>query len=303
MPVKKEIVRTGWREVCGIFLVGLCVLVLLSLISYRPEDISLVQSPPNSPALNFIGPVGAWIAYVIFMGLGVVGYGVSAILGITGLLLIFKREGRVWPKVLWMLAILVACLCLVELKDSAWTEWTRRLDIGGPGGALGEWIAQDFLIRFLGVMGAGTLATVVLIAGISFLMEVHPIILFRHVATVVAVLYKKSDTFLAERRDKREQIEREQREIAKRRRRLEEVMKDQESAKQKGTRPQTGHRARRDHQARRNRAPGSRRNDFVSFSAEARAIEAGQGGRARNDPRPWRFPPPANPITNCRRWT
>ena len=233
MAVKKEIVRAGWREAWGILLVGLCVLVLLSLISYRPEDISLVQSPPNSPALNFVGPVGAWIAFVIFMGLGVVGYAVSAILGITGLLLIFKREGRVWPKVLWMLAILVSFLCLVELKGSAWAEWTRRFDIGGPGGALGALIAQDFFIRFLGAMGAGTVATVVLVAGIFFLIEVHPIILFRHAAVVVAVLYKKSDALLAERRDKREQIEHEQRELAKRRRRLEEVMKDQESAKQK----------------------------------------------------------------------
>ena len=233
MAVKKEIIRTGWREAWGILLVGMCALVLLSLISYRPEDISLVQSPPNSPALNFIGPVGAWIAFVILMGLGVVGYVVSAILGITGLLLIFKREGRVWPKVLWMLAILIAFLCLVELKDSAWAEWTRRFDIGGPGGALGALIAQDFFIRFLGAMGAGTVATVVLIAGIFFLIEVHPIILFRHAAVVAAALYKKFDAFLAERRDKREQIEHEQRELAKRRRRLEEVMKEQESAKQK----------------------------------------------------------------------
>ena len=233
MAVKKEIVRTGWREAWGILLVGLCVLVLLSLISYRPEDISLVQSPPNSPALNFIGPVGAWIAYVIFMGLGVVGYLVSVILGITGLLLIFKREGRVWPKVLWMVAILVSFLCLVELKDSAWAEWTRRFDIGGPGGALGALIAQDFFIRFLGVMGAGLVATVVLVAGIVFMIEVHPVILFQQVAVVAGALYKKFDALLAERRDKQEQIEHEQRELAKRRRRLEEVMKEQESAKQK----------------------------------------------------------------------
>ena len=282
MAVKKEIIRAGWREAWGILLVGLCALVLLSLISYRPEDISLVQSPPNSPALNFIGPVGAWIAFVIFMGLGVVGYVVSAILGITGLLLIFKREGRVWPKVLWMLAILVSFLCLVELKDSAWAEWTRRFDIGGPGGALGALIAQDFFIRFLGAMGAGTVATVVLVAGIFFLIEVHPIILFRHAAAVVAVLYKKSDALLAERRDKREQIEHEQREIAKRRRRLEEVMKDQESAKQKEQRHKPaigpaviikpGGIGR----------PSPRREYSASVSAEARAAETGQGGGARN---------------------
>ena len=233
MAVKKEIVRTGWRELWGILLVGLSVLVLLSLISYRPEDIPLVQSPPNSPALNFIGPVGAWIAYVIFMGLGVVGYLVSVILGITGLLLIFKREGRVWPKVLWMLAILVSFLCLVELKDSAWADWTQRFDVSGPGGALGALIGQGFFIRFLGVMGAGIIATVVLVAGIIFLIEVHPVVLFRHVAVIADALYKKFDAFLAERRDKQEQIEHEQRELAKRRRRLEDVMKEQESAKQK----------------------------------------------------------------------
>ena len=214
-------------------MVGLSVLVLLSLISYRPEDISLVQSPPNSPALNFIGPVGAWIAFVIYMGLGIVGYMVSVIMGITGLLLIFKREGRVWPKVLWMLAILISFLCLVELRHSAWADWCQRFDVGGPGGALGALIGQDFFIHFLGILGAGLIATVVLLAGIVFLIEVHPIVLFRQVSVLVGILSKKLDAFLAERRDQREQIEHEQRELAKRRRRLEEVMKEQEEAKPK----------------------------------------------------------------------
>ena len=236
MAVKKEIVRTGWRELWGIILVGLSVLVLLSLISYQPGDIPLVQTPPNSPALNFIGPVGAWIAYTIFMGLGVVGYLVSVILGITGLLLIFKREGRVWPKVLWMLAILISFLCLVELKDSSWSGWTERFNICAPGGALGMLIARDFFIRFLGVMGTGLIATVVLIAGIIFLIEVHPVTLVRQLGVLAGALYGKFDALLAERRDKRDQIEHEQRELAKRRRRLEEVMKEQESVKQKETR-------------------------------------------------------------------
>ena len=109
MAVKKEIMRTGWREAWGILFLAFCVLTLLSLISYQPGDISLVKSPPNDPAVNFIGPMGAWLAFFTLMTLGAGGYFFPLALGVFGALLIFKREGWVWPKTIWLLLIL---LCL-----------------------------------------------------------------------------------------------------------------------------------------------------------------------------------------------
>jgi len=227
MPVRKEIVRTGWRDAWGLILLGLCALMLLSLISYRPDDISFIRLPPNNPALNLIGPFGAWLAFVTFMGFGVGGYLVPVVVGAAGLFLIFKREGRVWPKIVWMILVLLATVALLELREGAWSDLVGKLEAPSAGGAVGYLIAPDFLVRFLGVIGAAILASVVLAAGIILLVEVHPVILLRHLGVLFGLLNKKINVWLSERRDKRGQLEQEERELAKRRRRLEDVMKDQ----------------------------------------------------------------------------
>ena len=154
------------------------------------------------------------------------------------------------------------------------------------------------------VMGAGIVATVVLVAGIVFLIEVHPVILFRHVAVIAGVLYKKFDALLAERRDKQEQIEHEQRDLAKRRRRLEDVMKEQESAKQKEQRrkPAIGPAVVIKPDGIERPVPEAEEpEETFASSAEARAAEAGQGGGACNGPGHGEFR--RAPSTNCRRWT
>src|SRR3954469_9264306 len=59
--------NTAWNEVFALILLGVGTLLFLALISYVPKDLpSWVPfshlSPPNSPAQNFIGPLGAIIA-------------------------------------------------------------------------------------------------------------------------------------------------------------------------------------------------------------------------------------------------
>ncbi len=44
------------------------LLSLLSLLSYHPGDVGFLQSPPNDPPNNFIGPAGALFAFAGFMG-------------------------------------------------------------------------------------------------------------------------------------------------------------------------------------------------------------------------------------------
>jgi DNA segregation ATPase FtsK/SpoIIIE, S-DNA-T family len=228
MAVRREILRSGAREAWGILLLALCVLVLLSLASYQPEDIPLVQSPPNRPALNFIGPVGAWLAYVLFMTLGVGGYLVAVDLGLMGLFMIFKREGRTWTKAVWLAGILVALVSLFELKPEAWVGLTARLNVGGAGGVLGRLVTQDLLVRFLGVMGAGIVASALLLICFILLIEIHPLIVARQIGILATALYRKLDAMLAERRGERAQIEHEQRDVARQRQRLERVMREQQ---------------------------------------------------------------------------
>ncbi len=54
----------------GIILLTLSVLMVLSLVSYHWDDVCLLKVPPNDPPLNFIGPAGAWFAFVSLMVFG-----------------------------------------------------------------------------------------------------------------------------------------------------------------------------------------------------------------------------------------
>ncbi len=231
MPVKKEMIKTGWREALGIALQGLWILLLLSLISYQAGDLKVFQNPPNDPVQNFIGPAGAWMGFVAFMGLGVAGYLLPPALAAIGLLLVFKREGRIWTKVVLILLVLASAACLLELNPDFWGRAVDRLNIDNPGGVTGRLLGQNVLVQLMGVMGTAIISLSVLCLSLVLLMEVHPSALFHGLAELWGKLAVRVEIALAARRDARSQIEKEEREIAKRRRRLEEVMKEQSRAK------------------------------------------------------------------------
>ncbi|OQW95475.1 MAG: hypothetical protein BWK77_07395, partial [Verrucomicrobia bacterium A1] len=230
--------RSGGREAWGILLLALCVLVLLSLASYQPEDIPLVQSPPHRPALNFIGPAGAWLAYVLFMTLGVGGYLVAVDFGLMGLFMLFKHAGRTWPKAVWLAGMLVSLVALFDLKPGIWADLITRLNVGAAGGVLGSLVGQALLVRFLGVMGAGIVASAILLVCFILLVEVHPLMLARQIGFLAAVLYRKADAMLAERRSEKSQIEHEQRDVARERQRLERLMREQQAVAARAERRQ-----------------------------------------------------------------
>ena len=57
-------------EVNAILLLGVSVVLFLSFISFVPEDIHWIKEPPNVPAHNFVGPMGAWVAYLLALPFG-----------------------------------------------------------------------------------------------------------------------------------------------------------------------------------------------------------------------------------------
>ncbi|OQA23668.1 MAG: DNA translocase SpoIIIE [Verrucomicrobia bacterium ADurb.Bin345] len=237
MVVSKKTVRTGWREFWGILLIAFSILILLSLLSYTPEDVSVFREPPNDPARNFIGPFGAWLSFGLFVVLGLAAYAVPPILMIAGLLLIFKREGRVWTKLAWMGGILLLLSVLLQIHGPGWNVLQGRLSLTGGGGELGYLVGEGVFVRFLGTVGSLILAYALMLALVFVLIEIHPVVIARQFGVLAEALYRKLDTMISEHRSRKAQLEREEREIAKRRKRLEEVMKEQEVAKARTPEP------------------------------------------------------------------
>src|SRR5256885_1760695 len=75
----------GFNDVIGIVLVSFAVLLLVSLLSYHPRDVSANGLPTNPAVRNWIGPFGAWMAYRWFWIVGAAAYELPAILVFLGL--------------------------------------------------------------------------------------------------------------------------------------------------------------------------------------------------------------------------
>jgi len=80
----KESKHSGGREIWAVVLVGLSLLLLLSLISYNPYDVGHVAASGRKPVANFVGPVGAWIAFGTFQTFGLAAYGLMVVLALLG---------------------------------------------------------------------------------------------------------------------------------------------------------------------------------------------------------------------------
>ncbi len=230
MAVKKEIRRTGWREVWGILLLALCVLMFLSMISYTAEDIRFVQDPPNQPAKNYIGPAGAWFSFLLFMGFGVAGYLSPVFIAGIGVMLLTRREGRVWPRLLWVLAVYLALVTMFELRENAFQGLVAYLNVGSNGGLVGHLIATQGMVLVLGRVGTAILALAVLITGLTILFEVHPWVLIKQAGAWGMVLVNHVNEKLEERKDRLQQLEDESKKVAVRRQRLEDAMKKRDEA-------------------------------------------------------------------------
>lgn len=210
---------------------AVAILVFLSLASFRPDDIAANKEPPNSPALNFSGPVGAWTAYLLLMGFGVGAYVFAVALFVLGLFMVFQHEGRVWPKAIWLLVMTLSLSGLIQIGSGPWLGFLIQLNIApNAGGALGHLLTYGWLIYWLGTVGTVITMLALLLVGMFLVFEWHPVILAKTGAKGGAILLEKWQTWRKARSEDQTRVEGEQRDVAKRRRRLEEALKDNDKA-------------------------------------------------------------------------
>jgi len=75
------------NELIGFLCVTLAILMALALISYSPRDAAFNVSAPTlegGPALNWIGPVGAYSADILFQLLGFAAFLLPAAILVLG---------------------------------------------------------------------------------------------------------------------------------------------------------------------------------------------------------------------------
>lgn len=235
MARKKAKPKNVRREAIGILMQALWVLLLLALVSYTWTDIPWEHSPSNSPTANYIGPVGAWTAWGIFKVFGLAGFLFPVMLAVWGLLMLMQSGERVWPRVLWMLGILLGISVLVDLQAAFWDGLSaERLNLNlMPGGLAGYFLGRMLLTNFLGVVGAAIISTGVIIGGVFFVSQTHPAELWGALVGLWTRGRERREAWAAGRRTAQEQAAREAKRLEKERQRLERELEKERRLQEK----------------------------------------------------------------------
>jgi S-DNA-T family DNA segregation ATPase FtsK/SpoIIIE len=66
--------RERWKEIAGILMLAVAAYLFLSLISFRLEDIPFYSSKAAAPFRNWAGKVGAYTAFLVYLGFGLTSF-------------------------------------------------------------------------------------------------------------------------------------------------------------------------------------------------------------------------------------
>ncbi|ATJ83434.1 DNA translocase FtsK 4TM domain-containing protein [Halomonas beimenensis] len=156
------------REGAVILLLSACVFLLLALYSFRIEDPGWSRSGPETEVANWMGPIGAWLADVLYSLFGVSALWWPGMLGFAAWWLIRARQVRlVWDAT----ALAVRCGGLVLLLLG--TTTLGALHFYHPasslpyaaGGILGEGLVGA-LLPLVGAGGTSLLALAAMLCGV-----------------------------------------------------------------------------------------------------------------------------------------
>ncbi|HET7624062.1 MAG TPA: DNA translocase FtsK [Verrucomicrobiae bacterium] len=147
----------GFNDIIGVVLLAAALLLLVAQLSFDRYDLPTTLIPPNHPAHNWIGPLGARVAYASFFIFGFAGYILPVLLAFYGMaywIEVFAYLKRRWA---WGIVLLVSSMGLLHLLDlrhlQFLTEIRHSIDAPSLGGFIGM-VQYEYLFWMLGTVGA-----------------------------------------------------------------------------------------------------------------------------------------------------
>ncbi len=175
----------AWSDIPALLMLGLGMLLYLALISYVPRDLPTwvpfsQYATPNSPAQNFIGPVGAVAAGLHFFFFGAASFLVAALLLGFGGAKLFVPGLVVGRRLGWMTLFVLCGACLAQLQPWFLHGWNRDFNAHGPGGLVGSWLVgekgHEGLFRLtLGSAGSAIFLFLAYLCTLILMTGLHPV--------------------------------------------------------------------------------------------------------------------------------
>ena len=159
------------REIWAVVLVGLALLLLLSLVSYDPGDFGNKSTTEGEPLHNFIGPVGAAIAFGTFYVFGLAAYLLVAVLVAIAVILVLGQEVPWRGKVGAGLLLLVSSGVLLHVWKLE--SLRQKLNLPSSGGYVGMFMG-DWSGRFVGTAGTVIVFLAAYLISLIVLINLRP---------------------------------------------------------------------------------------------------------------------------------
>jgi len=146
----------GFNDVVGLVLLCGSLLMLVSLFSYDRNDLHFNKVPANEFSHNWIGPIGANLAFglLFFLGGGAFLLPVLCLgLGLSSWVSALAYLRRRWP---WLVVFLCTCTCVLDLASARFSGIPAILDSGSAGGFSG-YALNRFVFSHFGTVGSSIL--------------------------------------------------------------------------------------------------------------------------------------------------
>ena len=132
-------------EIFGVSVSLIGILILISLISYSPEDPNFIF-PENTEIKNILGYQGSWMSDLILQSIGLIAYLLPITYIFTGLNIFKKKEVLL---VIENTFLIILYSIFGSLFFSIFFSENFGLYINGSGGFIGNYLAKTFIGNFI----------------------------------------------------------------------------------------------------------------------------------------------------------
>ena len=156
-------------EIYGIFISILGVLLLLSFVSYSPDDPNFIF-PKDTEIQNFLGFQGSYTSDLFFQSIGLIAFLIPLTFLLSGINTFRKKEFFLFIENLFF--VILYCLLGSLFFNNFYNE-SFKLYINGNGGFVGNYLNQTFINSLISPYENFVYYLLIIIISILFLLSVN----------------------------------------------------------------------------------------------------------------------------------
>ena len=156
-------------EIIGLIVFCVGVLLLISLISYSPEDPNFIF-PENTKIKNILGFQGGYIADLFIQSAGLISFLIPVTFIFTGINIFKKKEMFL---IIENTFFVIVYTSIGSLFFSYYYNATFEFYINGNGGFLGNYFKKTFLLNFMSLYGNILYYFLIFLISILFLKSIN----------------------------------------------------------------------------------------------------------------------------------